>query len=371
MSKAFDRVQHARLINELFTLGIAGTPLQWLCSYLSGRTQQVKVDKQLSSIVPCSRGVPQGSVLGPMLFVLYTHHISSILPPNVLDQEFADDIVIEFSHADLNLVCSTLTTAINNVQRWLGEIGLLMNTQKTQVMIVQPRGVRLDPPPIQCGAKTLAVTPTAKYLGVVVDCELSWHAHLEHVSLKTAQTIGQLWRHGRCLSMAARRSWYIAMIVSHLTYASNAFFPSLNQQLLERLIKISKRGLRAIFQSPPWTHTEPLLRRLNLPPLSHLLKKKIVIFVHRCLSSNTSPLFASYFTPLDFAIPGNVRQTRGQVSRSLQVPFLPGPAGRGSLQFVGTIFWNCLPASIRTATEHSAFTSLLSNEVLENLSINL
>jgi len=74
MSKAFDRVQHPRLINELYALGISGVPLLWFCSYLSGRTQQVKVKDSMSRPVACSRGVPQGSVLGPILFVLYTRN---------------------------------------------------------------------------------------------------------------------------------------------------------------------------------------------------------------------------------------------------------------------------------------------------------
>lgn len=371
MSKAFDRVQHPRLISELFSLGISGTPLQWFCSYLSGRSQQVKVEGELSASVPCSRGVPQGSVLGPLLFVLYTRHIASVLPPQVIDQEFADDIIIEFSHSDLPQVCSTLTTAVTNVQHWLSDIGLLMNTGKTQVMIVQPRGSQLDPPSIKCGTETLTITSTAKYLGVVVDNELSWTHHLDHVTRKAAQTIGQLWRHGRCLSMAARRSWYVAMILSHLTYASNAFFPALSQQRLDRLVKISKAGLRAIFHLPPHTPTAPLLSRLKLQPFLNLLKQKIVIFVHRCLASSTSSLFANYFHRLDAVLPVAGRQTRGQVSRSLQVPFLRGPAGRASLQFMGAVYWNALPASVRTVTQRSTFKNLLSNDILQALSTNM
>ena len=80
MSKAFDRVQHQRLIEELHSLGISAIPLQWFCSYLSNRHQQVKINDNLSSAVPCSRGVPQGSVLGPLLFVLYTRKLSCPLP---------------------------------------------------------------------------------------------------------------------------------------------------------------------------------------------------------------------------------------------------------------------------------------------------
>ena len=98
-------------------------------------------------------------------------------------------------------------------------------------MVIQPRGQGAAIPDVFCGQDALKVTPTAKYLGVVIDCELSWKQHVENVTKRTAQTIGQLWRHGRALSLSARRSWFISMISSHLCYASTAFYPCLTVQL--------------------------------------------------------------------------------------------------------------------------------------------
>ena len=146
MSKAFDRVQHQRLIDKLFTLGVNGRVLLWLASYLSGRSQRVKLCEALSDAVPCSRGVPQGSVLRPLLFVLYTSDISDVIPSIVVYQEFADDIILDFSDSDLDTVCKTLTTAVTRLSDWLSEIGLLPNTGKTQVMVIQPRGTHWQHP---------------------------------------------------------------------------------------------------------------------------------------------------------------------------------------------------------------------------------
>ena len=112
MSKAFDRVQHARLIQVLFDLGIGGPPLLWFCSYLSSRKQYVYSRDQSSQPSPCSRGVPQGSVLGPLLFILYTSSMHSILPSVIHHQEFADDIMFDFSDKDPAVVCTTLSNAV-------------------------------------------------------------------------------------------------------------------------------------------------------------------------------------------------------------------------------------------------------------------
>ena len=95
MSKAFDRVQHDKLISDLFSLGIGGAALTWFISYLSERRQRVKVDDRQSSTVCC---LPQGSVLGPILFSLYTRQLRSVLHPDVFSQEFADDIILDYSH---------------------------------------------------------------------------------------------------------------------------------------------------------------------------------------------------------------------------------------------------------------------------------
>ena len=169
-------------------------------------------------------------------------------------------------------MCRQLSAAATSVSHLLAEIGLLLNAKKTQVMVIHPRGQRAAIPDVFCGQDALKVTPTAKYLGVVIDCELSWKQHVDNVTKRTAQTIGQLWCHGRALGLSARRSWFISMISSHLCYASTAFYPCLTVQLLDRLVKMFKSGIRAIFQVPsaPPPPSSPLLPRLDLLTLNQI-----------------------------------------------------------------------------------------------------
>ena len=301
------------MLLELFSLGIAGIQLLWFCSYLSGRFQHIKVLDQLSDATACSRGVPQGSVLGPMLFVLYTRDICRILPTTVCHQEFADDIVIDISDENPTTVCNALTAAVTSLANRLHEIGLLLNSQKTQLLFMKPRTSPDFNPKVYCGADLLTVTASANYLGVVVDSDLSWDYHIAHIGRKTARTIGQLWRHGRALSLRARRTWLLSMIVSQICYGSNSFFPGLSVRLFDRVEKQFKAGVRATLQQRRLTPTAPLLDLLGIAGLRRQMQAKILVLVYRCLNNLASPLLQNLFQ----------RTTSGHTPAGI-----PSPVGR-------------------------------------------
>ena len=130
MSKAFDHVRHSMLVLNLFSLGVQQTALRWLASYLSDRVRYVKVSSKLSASVKWTRVVPQGSVLGPLLFTLYIRDLAQILPAEVHHQEFADDILLDCSLKMPGDVSRILTNAVAQVAVWLDEIGHLLNTRK-------------------------------------------------------------------------------------------------------------------------------------------------------------------------------------------------------------------------------------------------
>ena len=186
--------------------------------------------------------------------------------------------------------------AVTLLAQWLEDIGLLLNSSKTQVLFIRPRGVHDAPSSIYCRGQILETTRTAKYLGVIIDDELSWRQHVDHIGKKATQAIGQLWRHGRALSLRARKMWYVSLVQSHILYASNCFSPSLTSHLLQQLTKISKAGVRAIFQLPRRTPTGPLRARLHLSSLQCMYRRKWLIFVFRCLHSSASGLFHNFFT---------------------------------------------------------------------------
>ena len=236
-----------------------------------------------------------------------------------------------------------LSEGITCLADWLEDRGLLLNESKAQVMFIKPRGVLVVPGIVNCRGTPPVNVSTVKYLGVLIDDDLHWVSHIQHMAVKCRQVIERLWRNRQCLNHAARRMWYIAMVQSKLCYGSNAIFPSLLERGKAIISKLSKAAVRAVFGLHNQVSTQPLLNELHVSEITDIMFRKVLGFVYRCSNAHASLLFTHYYTSLT---DGNHWLTRGQEARLLSVSFLPGPAGRASIQFSGAIGWHLLcPAS--------------------------
>ena len=160
---------------------------------------------------------------------MYTSDIATVLPTSVVHQKFANDIIINCSDHDATAVYIRLTAALTGLAHWLNSIGLILNATKTQLMLLYPHGREATPCIVTCNRLALEVTRTAKYLGVVIDDELTWQPHADYLSRKCGRATGELWRRGRSFSLRARRTWCMSMVQTRLLHASNTFSPSLGK----------------------------------------------------------------------------------------------------------------------------------------------
>ena len=183
MSKAFDKVRHAQLIVDLFdVVGVCGSALTWFASYLTAREQMVCIGSTTSQATPCTCGVPQGSVLGSVLFSIYTRDVPSVLHP-VPSIQFADDIALYSSQSSVGAVSATLTTAVTNLAVWLQARGLVLNPSKSRAVTFLPHR-QVDNPlvTVQCRGVAVPTASTTTYLGVVVlDSKLSWDSQVDRI----------------------------------------------------------------------------------------------------------------------------------------------------------------------------------------------
>ena len=181
ISKAFDCVNHELLLLELQFCGIGGAALVWFASYLHGRISRV----QTSHARPCeefeaTRGVPQGSVLGPLLFSLYVRTLSSVLRSSLLSQ-YADDITLYVVHRDPEFVVDTLKEDVARVQSYLSERGLVLNHSKTEFLFLHKRTQTVARPTLDLNDGAIIRPATSvRYLGVVIDQHVIFHNKLLH-----------------------------------------------------------------------------------------------------------------------------------------------------------------------------------------------
>ena len=173
-----------------------------------------------------------------------------------------------------------------------------MNVKKTQAMLVRASQALSQEDltlSVFCCDRQLSTVHSYKYLGVVLDSKLTWAPHMEHLIRKVSSKIEVLYRSSKKLSTDAKRQYYLSVIQSDLAYGSNAFYSSLPQTAREHLSRLSKRGVRAIFSAPPWTHTEPLLREMKLCSIDVRFKLKLLIHTYRCTHALASSLLCQQY----------------------------------------------------------------------------
>ena len=187
--KAFDIVDHCILLDKLYFYGIRGQAFDWFSSYLHNRQQLVNYYGCESDLKTIKCGVPQGSILGPLLFVLYINDLPQV-SEYFMPILFADDTNLFATGYNLNDIVSEINKEIANIYAWVKANKLSLNIDKTNFMLFTPKcvsrsinGIFID------GNKIMEVTET-KFLGVIIDCKLNWSPHITYISKKVAKGVG-------------------------------------------------------------------------------------------------------------------------------------------------------------------------------------
>lgn len=207
LRKAFDAVRHQILLESLSSAGIGGIPLNWFASYLSERTQRLVTQRGCSSTLVVSSGVPQGTVLGPVLFNLYVRELPKTAEAHGFHLPmFTYDMTLYTSHKSLHLAAQTLNLALSSLSAAVLDLVLMVNVDKPVVLFLTPSPVPNPPPLISINHVPLTVVDSTRILGVYIDCRLTWTPHIDGIVRKVSKKIGALQGSFRCLSIPARRS---------------------------------------------------------------------------------------------------------------------------------------------------------------------
>ena len=240
-SKAFDRVPHKRLLRKLHHYGIRGHLHSWITSFLTGRSQKVIVEGSESESAPVISGVPQGSVLGPLLFLLFIND----LPDNIASNTrlFADDCIVYRTirdHADQEALQEDLV----RLAEWEDKWGMEFHPQKCSTLSVTRSRSPLRYP-YQLKGHTLEVQDTTKYLGVDLQSTLSWKNHIDRITKKSNSMLGFLRRNLKSTSVETKTNAYISMVRPNLEYCASVWNPS-QKELIQKIEMIQRRAARYV-----------------------------------------------------------------------------------------------------------------------------
>ena len=245
LSKAFDRVWHEGLLYKLHCYGVHGQALTWITAYLTGRRQRVQVDGEVSEWLQIPAGVPQGSVLGPLLFLAYTIDLPDFcITANTSCSQFADDTALVASASSFDVAHDHLQRAVTNAATWLSTWHLLVNVDKTVVMVFHHNN---RPPPYQpnisLNGQILNVVKQQRHLGVIFQHNLQWSGHINHALGKASKSLHLLRRLRSSLSPEALCHIFKSYIRPIVEYANTTTTP-LSQEASDSLERLQRRAAR-------------------------------------------------------------------------------------------------------------------------------
>ena len=294
LSKAFDTIDHTILLSKLNLYGVRGIAHKWFSDYLNNRKQYTSVKNCDSRLNNIQHGVPQGSILGPLLFLLYIndlHHCSSLLSFIL----FADDTTILFSHSDYSSLVNILNKELVEVYSWFKSNKLSLNSSKTNYIIFSKSSISPSNSDIIINNESINRVLSTKFLGVIIDDKLSWTQHIFYISKVISRNTGVMSKLRSFLPSVTLTSLYNTLILPYLNYC-NIVWACTSTNKLHSLMIIQKRAIRICTLSQPRDHSAPLFYKLHTLTLSDINKFQIGIFMYR-FTNNLLPRTFSYFTP--------------------------------------------------------------------------
>ena len=346
-SKAFDTVKHDILLSKLEMYGIRGVANDWFRSYLTGRSQRVRVGSSISEEKLIINGVPQGSVLGSILFLLYVNEISNIFP-ELKATLFADDTTLSAAQADIGNLVRTIDFGLDRFTAWAFANRLALNAQKTNAILfsnrIQSHEVNFD---INIGGVDIELRECTRFLGLVVDNKLKFDSHLSTIATKLSKIVGIIYKLSFCLPQASLIKLYYCLFYPHILYC-NLIWGDTYAIHLNTIELLQKKVVRIITGSAFLSHTDPLFCSTKILKVSDVHRYLLGIYMYRNLSS--------------FSTANHPYLTRQANDPLINYPRLS--QSRHCISFAGPQLWCNIPINIRTSPSLYLFKTSLKNYFL-------
>jgi hypothetical protein len=360
ISAAFDTIEHSILLRRLQnTFGISGLILKWIESYLTNRKQFVKIGDVSSSDVDCEYGVPQGSCLGPVLFVLYCSPIAEVIGQHGLKHhQYADDtqLYISFENRHMQPAVSCTQTATKAVRDWFATNGLSLNPDKSEVMFLgtyQRLAIIPDDIAVDVAGSSIKPSEQIKSLGVIIDEKLGFDKHVSNICKLSYSNIRALRQIRPMLSKDDANTVACAIVSTRLDYCNSILYGITSANML-KLQRVQNALARVVSGKRRFDHITPTLVDLHWLPIKERIMHKIGTLTFKVgltrQPSYLADLLKVYIPP---------RLLRSSSKKCFTIPRTKTQIGSRAFSVVAPTFWNELPEKIKQTASIENFKKSL------------
>ena len=358
LQKAFDSVPHGQLINKLISLNVPTPLISWITSYLYNRKQQVAVSGANSNPVTVTSGVPQGSVLGPFLFLIYVDGLTNIPLSGGSLVLFADDLLLhKVIHTTYDF--QALQEDVNSLTKWIGDHNLSLNVRKCKSLLVSRKHTFLSGQSVQIGDESLEKVQSYKYLGVVINSNLTWSDHISRLCSKAKQQLGLLYRQFyKDCNTSTLRALYITQVRPHLEYAIPVWDPYLSKDI-EAIESVQRFASKVCTKQWHDTSYQDRLKALNIGTLQSRRQHQKLCYLYKIINGQ------SFFVNPPLSYFSSVYNTRSH-ELTLNIPFTQSTSSFNSFFCDTARLWNHLPYEIVSTPTFIPFKKAVSKYLLNS-----
>lgn len=354
--KAFDLVDHTILLNKLSLYKLNSSSLEWFTSYLSSRQQAIESDKGLTDFTTVSSGVPQGSILGPTLFLIFINDLPLYFKKCSSDL-YADDTTVHTHSNNIDTIETDLQNELGNTQTWSKKNKMNVHTTKTSCMLVGTKKRLSDSRSLTITVNDVTIQNVSKQklLGVYIDENLTWSPHIDHLCSIVSSKISLLRQLATYVPTRVQKLYYQGYILPYIDYGS-VIWGAASGTNIERLAKLQKRAARIILHANYDTPSDQMFKDLHWLSVPDRLKYNKAVLTYRAVNNLSPEYISKLLKPMSEVHTLNLRSS---VNGTLYVPKSRTSLYDGSFSCSAPRLWNALPQTITNAGSLSAFKQSL------------